>query len=93
MREMMMDQPLLVADILTYSEEIHGAAEIVSSTLEGDIHRESYREMAARCRRLAKALQTTGIEPGDRVATLAWNGYRHMELCFGIPGSVPSVIR
>ncbi|MCY4168487.1 MAG: long-chain fatty acid--CoA ligase [Rhodobacter sp.] len=86
MRGMMMDRPLRVADILTYSEEIHGTAGIVSSTAEGDIHRESYAEMAARCRRLAKALRTMGIGPGDRVATLAWNGYRHMELYFGIPG-------
>ncbi len=86
MRGMMMDRPLRVADILTYAEEMHGAAGIVSSTVEGGLHRESYGEMAARCRKLAKALQSMGIELGDRVATLAWNGYRHMELYYGVPG-------
>ena len=86
MRGMMMDRPLRVADILTYAEEIHCAAGIVSSTVEGGIHRESYAEMAVRCRKLAKALERLGVGQGDRVATLAWNGYRHMELYFGIPG-------
>ncbi len=86
MRGMMMDRPLRVADILTYAEEIHGAAGIVSSAVEGGIHRESYAEMGIRCRKLAKALLAMGIGSGDRIATLAWNGYRHMELYFGIPG-------
>ena len=86
MRGMMMGRPLRVADILAYSEEMHGSAGIVSSTVEGGIHRESYAEMAVRCRRLAKALRAMGIGPGDRIATLAWNGYRHMELYFGVPG-------
>ncbi len=81
-----MHRPLRVADILTFAEEIHGQAEIVSSTVEGGLHRESYFEMAARCRRLAKALLRLGIGLGDRVATLAWNGYRHMELYYGVPG-------
>lgn len=86
MRGMMMDRPLRVADILTYSEEMHAAAEVVSSTVEDGIHRESYAEMAVRSRKLAKALQAMGLGTGDRVATLAWNGFRHMELYFGIPG-------
>lgn len=86
MRGLMMDRPLRIADILTYAEDMHGGAEIVSSTVEGGIHRETYRDMAARSRKLARALLALGLTKGDRVATLAWNGYRHMELYYGIPG-------
>ena len=86
MRGMMMDRPLRIADILTYAELTHGESEIVSSTVEGGIHRETYREMAARCRQLARALQALGLGMGDRVATLAWNGYRHLELYYAVPG-------
>ena len=86
MRGMMMDRPLRIADILTYAEDMHGRAEIVSSTVEGGLHRETYAEMAARSRKLAKALLALGLGQGDRIATLAWNGYRHMELYYGIPG-------
>ncbi len=86
MHGLMMDRPLLVADILTYAEDMHRASGVVSSTVEGGRHYQSYPEMAARCRRLARALRALGLGPGDRVATLAWNGYRHMELYYGIPG-------
>jgi len=86
MHGMMMDRPIRTTDILTYAEDMHGDAEVISATVEGGIHRETYREMAARCRKLAKALQALGIGLGDRVATLAWNGYRHMELYYGVPG-------
>ncbi|WP_172296890.1 long-chain-fatty-acid--CoA ligase [Pseudoruegeria sp. HB172150] len=82
----MMNRPLRVADILSYAEDIHGDEGVISSTVEGGIHRETYREMAARSRQLAKALFSIGIREGDRVATLAWNGFRHMELYYGIPG-------
>ncbi|MDF0601741.1 long-chain-fatty-acid--CoA ligase [Psychromarinibacter sp. C21-152] len=82
----MMHRPLRIADILTFAEELHGDAGIVSSTVEGGRHWQSYRETGARARRLAKALARLGIGAGDRVATLAWNGYRHMELYYGVPG-------
>jgi fatty-acyl-CoA synthase len=59
----------------------------VSRRVEGDIHRTTYRELAARSRRLAKALLQLGIAPGERVATLAWNGYRHMELYYAVSGT------
>ena len=83
---LMMNRPLRVADILTFACEIHGDQGIVSSTVEGGMHRQNYAEMGVRSRRLAKALLRLGIGLGDRVATLAWNGYRHMELYYAIPG-------
>ncbi len=82
----MMHRPLRIADILRLAEEVHGGSEVVSATVEGGVHRQDYRQMAARCRRLGKALGDIGIDPGDRVATLAWNGYRHLELYYAVTG-------
>ncbi|WP_310619786.1 long-chain fatty acid--CoA ligase [Flexibacterium corallicola] len=82
----MMHRPLLISDILTFAAEVHGDAELVSATVEGGIHRASYRETEVRARQMAKALLALGIEEGDRVATLAWNGYRHFELYYAISG-------
>ncbi|MCG6903017.1 MAG: long-chain fatty acid--CoA ligase [Rhodobacter sp.] len=86
MRGMMMDRPLKVSDILTYAEDMHPGTEIISSTVEGGIHRETYAQMAERARKLARALLALGLDNGDRIATLAWNGYRHMELYYAVPG-------
>src|SRR5690606_15973254 len=60
--------------------------EIVSRTVEGPIHRYTYAEAAARARQAAKALIAAGLQPGERAATLAWNGYRHFELYYAISG-------
>jgi acyl-CoA synthetase (AMP-forming)/AMP-acid ligase II len=87
MEGLMMQQPLLVASLLTHAERHHGGQEIVSRRVEGDIHRYTYRDLAQRARRLANALAALGIAPGERVGTLAWNGYRHMELYFAVSGS------
>ncbi len=83
----MMQQPLLISSLLTHAERHHGDQEVVSRRVEGDLHRTTYRELAARSRQLANALVALGIGPGDRVATLAWNGYRHMELYYAVSGS------
>ena len=83
----MMQQPLLISSLLVHAERHHGEQEIVSRRVEGDIHRETFRELAARSRRLANALAGLGVKPGDRVATLAWNGYRHMEAYYAVSGS------
>jgi 3-(methylthio)propionyl---CoA ligase len=83
----MMQQPLLISSLLTHAERHHGEQEVVSRRVEGDIHRYTYRELAARARRMANALAAHGIGMGDRVATLAWNGYRHMELYYAASGS------
>jgi fatty-acyl-CoA synthase len=87
MNGLMMQQPLLISSLLVHAERHHGEQEIVSRRVEGDIHRETFREAAARSRRMAKALAALGIKPGERVATLAWNGYRHMELYYAVSGS------
>ena len=86
MKGMMMHRPLRIADILTFGEETHGDAEIVSVTVEGGIHRTTYGETAPRVRKLANGLLSLGVKVGDRVATLAWNGYRHFELYYAISG-------
>ncbi len=87
MNGQMMQQPLLISSLITHAERHHGDQEIVSRRVEGDIHRTTYRELAAQSRRLAKALAALGVGHGDRVATLAWNGYRHMALYYAVSGS------
>ncbi|WP_372884652.1 long-chain-fatty-acid--CoA ligase [Shimia sp.] len=82
----MMMRPLRIADILTYAAEIHPSAEIVSVRSEGDLHRTTYAETARRVAQLAHGLRAIGARPGDRIATLAWNGYRHFELYYAISG-------
>jgi fatty-acyl-CoA synthase len=87
MNGQMMQLPLLISSLLVHAERHHGDQEIVSRRVEGDIHRTTYKELAARSRRLANALARLGVRAGDRVATLAWNGYRHMELYYAVSGS------
>ncbi|WP_426197124.1 3-(methylthio)propionyl-CoA ligase [Massilia sp. DWR3-1-1] len=83
----MMSQPLLISGIIEFAARHYGHVEIVSRRVEGDLHRYTYRDCHERARRVAHALQGLGIAIGDRVATLAWNGYRHMELYYGVSGS------
>ena len=84
---LMQSQPLLISSLIQFAERHHGDAEIVSRRVEGDIHRYTYRDLASRARKIAKALDAEGLAPSDRVASLAWNGYRHMELYYGVSGS------
>lgn len=83
---MMMHRPLLVKDILTYGTGAHRRGEIISVRTEGDIHRQTYEQTGRRIAQLAHALEGLGVTFGDRVATLAWNGYRHFELYYAIAG-------
>ena len=87
MNGMMMQQPLLISSLLIHAERNHGDQEIVSRRVEGDLHRQTYRDLGQRARRMANALAARGIRFGDRVATLAWNGHRHMELYYAASGS------
>jgi acyl-CoA synthetase (AMP-forming)/AMP-acid ligase II len=87
MNALMMQQPLLISSLLTHAERHHGEQQVVSKRVEGDVHRLNYRELAARSRRMANAVAALGVGFGDRVATLAWNGYRHMELYYAVSGS------
>ncbi len=86
MHGMMMHRPLKIADILDYAAEIFPKTEIVSVRTEGDVHRTTYLETSKRVAQMAHALGALGVQPGDRVATLAWNGYRHFELYYAISG-------
>ena len=83
----MMNRPLLISTLLTHAETHHGDQQVVSRRIEGDIHRYTYRDMAVRARQMANALAALGMKPGDRIATLAWNGYRHLELYYAVSGA------
>src|SRR3979409_223114 len=87
MHGLMMDMPLLISGLIAHADRHHGDTEIVSKTVDGSVHRYSYREPHARARKLANALQRLGVEPGERIATLAWNGYRHFEIYYAVAGS------
>ncbi len=87
MNGLMMQQPLLISMLLAHAERHHAEQEIVSKRVEGDVHRSTYRELAVRSRRMANAVAALGVKFGDRVATLAWNGHRHMELYYAVSGS------
>jgi 3-(methylthio)propionyl---CoA ligase len=87
MNGLMMQQPLLISSLLVHAERHHGEQEIVSRRVEGDIHRQTFRDLARRSRCMAKALAALGVQPGDRVGTLAWNGHRHMEIYYAVSGS------
>ena len=84
---LMQDEPLLISGLIEFAARHHREAQIVSRRVEGDLHRYTYADAAARARRVANALDRMGLGFSDRVATLAWNGYRHFELYFGITGS------
>jgi acyl-CoA synthetase (AMP-forming)/AMP-acid ligase II len=86
MRGLMMDVPLMISSILKHASRFTGDQEIVTRSVEGPIHRYTYRDLAARAAQLAHALRALGVEPGDRVATLAWNTYRHVELYYAVAG-------
>ena len=83
---LMQHQELMISAIAKHAARHHPNAELVSKTTEGAMHRYSYRAFEARSRRLVRVLQGLGVGWQDRVATLAWNGYRHMELYYAVSG-------
>ncbi len=87
MHGLMQDQPLLISSLIDFAERHHGDGEIVSRRVEGDIHRYTWADVAGRAKQAARALDTLALARGARVATLAWNGYRHLELYFAVSGS------
>lgn len=86
MQGLMQHHPLLLSGLIDHAAAFHGEREIVSHLVDGSMHRSNWREVQQRSKRLAKALTALGVQPGDRVATLAWNTHRHMELYFGVSG-------
>lgn len=87
MQGLMQSQQLLISSLIEFAARHHRDAEIVSRRVEGDIHRYTYTELAQRSKQLANALDGLKVAHGDRVASIAWNGYRHMEMYFGVSGS------
>jgi fatty-acyl-CoA synthase len=84
---LMQNQDLSVSSLIDFAEKHHGDVEIVSRRVEGDIHRSTWATIAHRSRQVANALYQWKVGKGARVATLAWNGYRHLELYFGVSSS------
>ena len=83
---LMMDEPLMITSILRHAARWYADVEIVTRTVEGPIHRHGYRTAAARTAQLAHGLRSLGVEPGERVGTLAWNTHRHFECYYAISG-------
>ena len=84
---LMQQQSLLISSLIEFANRHHGDGEVVSRRVEGDIHRYTWADVANRSRQMANALDGLKLAQGARVATLAWNGYRHLELYFGVSGS------
>ncbi len=87
MMGLMQQQPLLISRLIDFAARFHGDTEIVSRRVEGDRHRTTWAQVQRRSMRLARGLDAWGLQRGDRVGTLAWNGYRHLELYYGVSGS------
>jgi len=86
MNGLMMDQPLLISAQLEFASKFHPSVEVVTRTVEGPIVRSNWGEISKRVCQLAHALIDLGVKPGDRLATLAWNTQRHLELYFAVSG-------
>ena len=86
MRGLMQDWPLLCHRILEHAATIHGTQEVVTRSVEGPIHRTNYAEIRHRALKISQRLDRDGIKLGDRVATIAWNTWRHLEAWYGIMG-------
>ena len=84
---LMMDRPLLISSIAEHAAKFHGQREIVSVTMDNPRHRYTIGEAVARSKQLANALEKFGLKRGDRVATIAWNDYRHLEIYYGVSGA------
>jgi len=87
MNGLMMDTQLLISSIAEHAAKFHGDREIVSVTADNPRHRYSFRDAVARAKQLANALGKLGLAQGDRVGTLAWNDYRHLEIYYGVSGA------
>src|SRR5689334_2752382 len=86
MQGLMQDWPLLCHRIIDHAAKVHSGREVVTRSVEGPIHRTNYAEIRGRALKLAQRLDRQGIKLGDRVATIAWNTWRHLEAWYGIMG-------
>ena len=83
----MMTMPLMISSLLVHAARHAADTEIVSKRVEGDLHRYTYKDAELRSRKVAQVMARLGCAAGDRVGTLAWNGYRHFEIYYGVSGS------
>jgi fatty-acyl-CoA synthase len=83
---LMQSQPLLISTLLRNAARHHGGTEIVSKSVEGDIHRSNWGEIERRARQLVRVFAGLGVSAGDRIGTLAWNSHRHLEVYYAAPG-------
>ena len=83
---LMQEWPLLCHKVIDHAARIHGGREVVSRSVEGPVHRTDYRSTRRRALQLAKRLEADGVVLGDRIATMAWNTWRHLEAWYGITG-------
>ena len=86
MKGLMQEHPLMISSVLAHAARHHGATEIVARTSDGALHRTTWAGIERDARRLVRALQALGIEPGDRVGTLGWNDHRHLQIYYAVPG-------
>ena len=84
LKGLMMDRQLTVTSILRHAQTLHEDSEIVSITADIPLHRYSYKDCFARAAKLANALARLGANPGDRIGTLAWNDFRHLEIYYAV---------
>ena len=87
MQGLMQHHPLMISGVIEFAAIYHADTEVVSRRVEGDIHRTNYAEVNRRAKRVANALDAMNLAQSARVGTLAWNGYRHFELYYGVSGS------
>jgi fatty-acyl-CoA synthase len=82
MNGLMLQKQLLISSLIVHANRHHGDTEIVSRRVEGDVLRYTFRDRHRRARQMANALTNLGVKTSERVGTLAWNGYRHMEVYY-----------
>ena len=87
MLSLMQNHPLLISSLIDFAARHHQDGQVVSRRVEGDIHRYTWADVQKRAKQVANGLDALGLKAGERVGTLAWNGYRHLELYFGVSGS------
>ena len=91
MQGLMMQQELMISDLIEHAAKVHGNREIYTLNADMTEHRYTWADCAVRTRKLANALLAAGIKKGDRVATIAWNSYRHIEIYYAV-SSIGAVV-
>ncbi len=83
---LMNNKPLLVSGLMEHAVRNHSTTEIVTNTVEGGIHRYTFKDCESRTKQMVNALGALGVKAGDRIGTMAWNTYRHLEVWYAVSG-------